>query len=421
MPEHDDFLDDFTAWSRFGATAGGGLHRLAASEEHATARRWLTDWLTARGFTVRIDAVGNLFGLLEWVPGAPYVLVGSHSDSQPSAGRFDGAYGVLAAAHAATGVDGAVAAGQFAPVVNVAVVDWFNEEGARFQPSLMGSGGYVGRYTVDQILERRDLDGVSVREALTNIGFHGSDEPPDAVAYAEVHIEQGRELEKTGTDIGVVTANWAVRKYTVVVHGEQAHTGATSMADRRDALVGAARVVLAVRAVASGHVPDAVLSSVGRFVIEPNSPVVVPSRVRIDVDIRSSDAGTLEKAHAEFVQALAAITDEGEVTVEIVACALRPSTPYPAAGVELTEAVVAEAGYTSRRMLTRAGHDSISLKDVVPTVMLFVPSSNGISHNESEFTEDADLLRGLDVLSAVVRNLTAGALLSDEAREVAAR
>lgn len=412
-PDHE-FLSDFATWSGFGATEAGGLHRLAASAEHGLARRWLMEWLTTRGFTVRVDAVGNIYGLLEWVPGAPFVLTGSHSDSQPFGGRFDGAYGVLAAAHAADRVSRAVASGTLTPTMNLAVVDWFNEEGARFQPSLMGSGVYIDAFTPEQILDTTDRNQISVRQALSDLGLQGSDTAPAAAAYAEIHIEQGRVLEDSGTDIGLVTANWTVRKYTVVVNGEQAHTGATSMSDRRDALVGAAKVVLAARAVADNYPNGDVLSAVGRFAIEPNSPVVVPNRVTIDVDIRSNSAQNLDEAHTAFEHALTAIGSAGEVDVVIDTCSLRPSTAYPAAGVALAGDVVAAAGLTGRRMFTRAGHDSINLKDRVPTVMLFIPSVNGISHNEAEFTADSDLLNGVDVLTGVLHRLTAGELCSPD-------
>lgn len=403
-PDAAEFLSDFAEWSTFGATDRGGLHRMAATTAHAEARRWLLGRITASGADTRVDWVGNAFGLFEWLPGEPFVLIGSHSDSQPDGGRFDGAYGVLAALHAAVRLDRAVAAGAMRPVRNIAVVDWFNEEGARFQPSLMGSGVHIGKFTVDEVLAIADRSGTSVGDALATHGLAGTGPAPATAAYAEIHIEQGRVLEATGTDIGLVTANWAVRKYTVVVHGEQAHTGATSMADRRDALVGAARVVLAAHEIPGAFPVDTVLSAVGRFHIEPNSPVVVPARVTVDVDLRAEDEPTLEQAHERFTEALAAITADG-LRAEIAACALRPSTPYPPAGVDLAEEVATAAGLSSRRMRTRAGHDSINLKDVVPTVMLFVPSVDGISHSDREFTADPDLCHGVDVLTGVARRL----------------
>ncbi|TWS25044.1 M20 family metallo-hydrolase [Tsukamurella sputi] len=403
--EAQRFLSDFATWSGFGATPDGGLHRLAGSRTHAQARQWLAERLTEWGAHTSFDRIGNLFGRFEWVPGAPYVLVGSHSDSQPNGGRFDGALGVLAAAHAATRIDRAVRTGTTAPRFNLAVVDWFNEEGARFTPSVMGSGCFTGGLDTDRLLATADLDGVTVAAALTATGMRGDDAGPPAVAYAELHIEQGRELDDSGDRIGAVTANWAVRKCTVVVHGEQSHTGATSMADRRDALVGAAHVVLAVRDVANSFPADEVLSAVGRIHVEPGSPVVVPSRVTLNVDLRAHSAARLDEAYTQLVAAFNAITATGENTVEIADCALRETEPFWPAGVRIAHKAAADAGFPVRDLMTRAGHDAVALNRVVPTILAFVPSVNGVSHSAHEFTRDCDLLAGVDVLTSIAEQL----------------
>ncbi|WP_168701891.1 M20 family metallo-hydrolase [Gordonia paraffinivorans] len=403
-----DFLADFTTMSTFGATAAGGVERQAATAEDGQTRRFLVDWFDRHGFTTKVDAVGNMYGLKEFVPGAPYVLVGSHLDSQPSAGRFDGAYGVLAGAHAAQRVADRVDDGSLAPRYNVAAVNWFNEEGARFTPSLMGSGVYIGKFDADATLELTDHAGITVRDALSAIGFHGDDEPPTAVSYAEIHIEQGPVLERENTTIGIVTANWTARKYTISVHGEQAHTGATHMAHRHDALVGAARVVLAVRELTSMFPAELVLGSVAQFDVEPKVAGVVPAKVTMAVDVRSSDPDTLEKAHDELCAAIARIDSDGEVHVSIDSSAPRLSTSYQTEGIELAEQVARDLGLSHRRMLTMAGHDSVNLKDIVPTVMLFVPSVDGISHNEREFTRDDDLVAGVEMLTETLARMVRG-------------
>lgn len=414
MPETIDtdsrrFLSDFATWSGFGATPDGGLHRLAGTPAHAQARRWLAERLTEWGARTSFDRIGNLFGRFEWVPGAPYVLIGSHSDSQPNGGRFDGALGVLAAAHAAARIDRAVSAGTSAPRLNLAVVDWFNEEGARFTPSVMGSGCFTGGLDTERMLATADLDGVTVAEALAATGMRGDDAGPTAAAYAELHVEQGRELDDSGDRIGAVAANWAVRKYTVVVHGEQSHTGATSMADRRDALVGAAHVVLAAREVAAAYPADEVLSAVGRIRVEPGSPVVVPSLVTLHVDLRAHSAARLDEAHARLLAAFDAVTAAGETTVEIADCTLREAEPFWPAGVRITHKAAADAGLPVRDLLTRAGHDAVALNRVVPTILAFVPSVDGVSHSTHEFTRDCDLLAGVDVLSSIAEQLVTSA------------
>ncbi|OZC89958.1 Zn-dependent hydrolase [Rhodococcus sp. 06-412-2C] len=394
--------------SEFGATAAGGVHREAATADDGRTRRFLADWFDRHGFTTTVDSVGNMYGTVEFVPGAQYVLVGSHLDSQPTAGKYDGAYGVLAAAYAAREVADCVERGSVTPQFNLAVVNWFNEEGSRFSPSLMGSGVFIGKFDADDILKVTDRSGVSVRDALSDIGFHGDAKPPEAVSYAEIHIEQGPILEQEGTTIGIVTANWAARKYSITVHGEQSHTGATHMALRHDALVGASRVVLAARELTTQFPEQALLASVGEFDVEPNSPIVVPSTVTMAIDIRSPDPDVLEQAHGLLLAAIDAVDADGEVHVSIDTSALRPSTSYQVEGVELAEQAAEDLGLSCRQMLTMAGHDSVNLKDIVPTVMLFVPSVDGISHSEKELTHDSDLLDGVKMLAETVARLVRG-------------
>ncbi|OAK51747.1 M20 family metallo-hydrolase [Rhodococcoides kyotonense] len=399
------FLDDFTTMSSFGATAAGGVDRQAATAEDGLTRRFLADWFDRHGLTTVVDPVGNMYGAIEFVPGAPYVLVGSHLDSQPTAGKFDGAYGVLAAAHAAREIADRVEQGSLTPQFNVAAVNWFNEEGSRFSPSVMGSGVYIGKFDVEDTLNITDRAGVTIREALSDIGFHGDGTPPPAAFYAEIHIEQGPILEKEDTTIGIVTANWAARKYSITVHGEQSHTGATHMAMRHDALVGASKIVVAARELTTKFDDGLLLASVGQFDVEPNSPIVVPSKVTMAIDIRSSDPDVLEQAHAMLLDA---IEQETEVQVSIDTSSLRPSTSYQGEGVELAEKAATDLGLSYRRMLTMAGHDSVNMKDIVPTVMLFVPSVDGISHSEKELTHDDDMVDGVRMLTETVARLVRG-------------
>jgi N-carbamoyl-L-amino-acid hydrolase len=400
------FLTDFAELSAIGATPAGGVDREAATDADGRARDWLRAWFVEHGLQCRLDAVGNMYGCADFAPDTPYVLLGSHLDSQPTSGRFDGAYGVLAAAYAAVRVADRPDAARY----NIAAVNWFNEEGSRFSPSLMGSAVYVGKMAADAVLDTVGKDGSSVRDALLRIGYHGGDVAPKANSYAEIHIEQGRTLIDEDLDVGVVTCNWAAYKYSITVHGEQSHTGATHMRYRQDALVAASQVVLAVRAVADEFGPDTVLGSVGRFTVEPNSPVVVPSRVRLAADLRALEAETVEAAHARFLERVAEIEQAGDGHVEIESAAFRPSTRYQDSGIALAGAVLDDLGLRWRTLPTMAGHDSVSLKDVVPTVMLFIPSVDGVSHNEREYSTDAHLLAGLHTLTATAARMAAGAL-----------
>ncbi len=405
------FLDDFTALSTFGATERGGVHREAASDADAAQRAWFADWLSARGFRVCFDGAGNQFGLLDLVPGAPYVLVGSHLDSQPFGGRFDGAYGVLAAGHAAHRIALRDTDARF----NIGVVNWFNEEGSRFTPSLMGSSVFTGALEADTALDIHDLAGVRVGDRLAELGHLGvpGDGAPtidDVASYAEIHIEQGRVLEDTGTTIGLVEATWSAHKYFLTVLGEQSHTGSTVMAERRDALLGAAHLTVLARELADSlSTPDAPLhTSVSQMTVEPNSPVTVARQVRLHLDLRSPDEAVLARANSVLHERIPAIEQTARVEVSVAGAHHWGVRPYPAAGVELARSRAEALGLTYRPIMTLAGHDSVNMNGRVPTVMLFVPSVEGISHNERELTHDADAEAGVDLLTEVLGRMAAG-------------
>ncbi|MFE4835333.1 M20 family metallo-hydrolase [Arthrobacter sp. NPDC056691] len=403
------FVQDFRTMSAFGATANGGVDRQAGTAPDGEQRRWLAGLLEARGFTVRFDRAGNQWGLYEAVPGAPFVVVGSHMDSQPTAGRYDGAYGVLAAAHAAFRLVERWEAGAPAPKFNLAVVNWFNEEGSRFKPSMMGSSVYTGKLELQAALDTTDAAGVTVRDALDAIGCRADYEGPVAAYCAEIHIEQGRSMEREGITIGLVSSNWAANKYEFVVHGEQAHTGSTVIADRRDALLGASMLVVAARELAD-RFPGVLHTSVGQLNVYPNSPVVVPSRVNLLLDLRSADEAVLAEADALLHARIADIERLANVAVEKHHSHSWPVTPYQPEGVELAAKVAADLGLSNKEVMTLAGHDSTNMKDIVPTVMLFVPSVDGVSHNEHEYTTDEDIVAGLAMLTEVVSRLCSGAL-----------
>lgn len=404
------FLQEFATLSAFGATRGGGVERQAGSPADGEQRAWLAGILRHKGFDVSFDQVGNQFGLLELNPGAPYVLVGSHLDSQPTAGRYDGAYGVLAAAHAAFRLAEEWRADGTTPRYNLAVVNWFNEEGSRFKPSMMGSSVYTGKMTPEDVLAITDPAGITVREALEATAALGRGSGPKAAYAAEIHIQQGRSMERDGITIGVVDSNWAANKYEFEVRGEQAHTGSTVITDRHDALLGASMLVVAAREIAD-HFPDgAVHTSVGQLDVHPNSPVVVPSMVTLLLDLRSADEELLAEADKMLHDRIDQIERAARVEIRKTGSHCWPVTPYQPEGVALGEKIAANRGLTYTRVKTLAGHDSTNLKDMVPTVMLFVPSVEGISHNEHEYTTDQDIISGLHVLTDVVRSLCLGEL-----------
>lgn len=407
------FLLDFQKMSEFGATIRGGVNREAGTGADFQTRNWFRKIMTDRGFSVRQDTAGNQFAMLNLLNNddAPCVLIGSHLDSQPMAGRFDGAYGVLAAAHAAQRVAEHVAREEVTPKLNLAVVNWFNEEGSRFSPSMMGSSVYTGKMPLETALQTTDRTGTSVRESLSNTADN-SLPAPTAASYAEIHVEQGRILEDAENTIGLVDATWAAKKYRITVLGEQGHTGSTLMKDRHDALYGAAKFIVAARELTEQFEDGALHSSVSELGLLPNSPVTIAREVKINLDLRSANVEVLQRAESLLAKQVQEIEQTANIKIEQKLTHEWGLVPYPPEGVDLAEKAVQELNLPYQRIMTVAGHDSTNMKDRVPTVMLFVPSVEGVSHHEAELTKDDDMLAGVDALTAVVSRLVSGELLS---------
>lgn len=410
---HDQFLADFATMSGFGATPGGGVDRQAGTPADHATRAWFSQWLAEHGYTETVDEAGNQFGAVELVQGAPYVLVGSHLDSQPLAGRYDGAYGVLAAAHAGARVAAEAKAGNLEPAYNLAVVNWFNEEGSRFAPSMMGSGVFTGKLQLEDALATDDPAGTTVAQALA-AGHRAPDGNAPVLAqvarYAEIHIEQGRNLEESGTQVGIVDRTWAASKYRVTVDGAQSHTGATRMEDRRDALFGAALVIAAARELAAEFEPGLLHTSVSELYVLPNSPVTIARQVLMNLDLRSPDESVLALAMERLAKRIIDAEADSRTEIRLDLTHNWGVVSYQPKGAALGRASAESLGYTHTDVMTVAGHDSTNMKDVVPTVMLFVPSVEGISHNEAEYTRDDDALRGVELLTDVTRSLVRGEL-----------
>ena len=395
----------FEQVAAIGRTERGGLNRLAASAEEGQARDVVCGWLAERGFALQTDPVGNVYARLALAGSgaeAPCILTGSHLDSQPRGGRYDGAYGVIGACVAADAIRRAPPPGC---THDLAVVIWTNEEGARFAPSMLGSGVYAGHYDVDYALARQDGQGVSLREALQAIGYHGSGQgPAHPAACVELHIEQGPELERQGARIGVVEGNWGTMKYIVTFQGVAAHTGPTPMAERRDALLAAGHLIVACRAL-SDRTGGRLLSSVGRLDVQPNSTNVVAECVQLYAEMRATDNTMLEQACADFEVAVREAARVAGVQAQSVRVTDRPAGVFDAALCNRIEQAASALSLSSRRLHTVAGHDAVSLRRRCPAAMVFVPSVKGISHNEAEHTDPADLEAGTKVLAAVLWGL----------------
>lgn len=397
-------LAEFAA---FGATPEGGIDRPEATEANGQARDHFRAWLEAAGFAVRVDAVGNMFGLLELAgPEAPWLLTGSHLDSQPKGGRLDGTYGVLASTVAAESVRSALLREGAAPRANLAVVSWTNEEGARFQPSVLGSSTYAGIHAPGWALERRDGRGISVGEALAAIGYRGNDPPaPKPFAYVELHVECGPLLEQAGRTLGVIDRWWGARKLELVYQGEPSHTGPTPMARRRDALYAAAALMAGLRAMADAAPDDSLRTSVGRLEVEPNSPNVVPARVTLFIELRSPFPDVLERAGAELMELAQASAERARVGWIVRRDELRRPGRFDAGLQRLAATVAAGLGHPAMSLDTIAAHDAVPLATICPSLVVVTPSKGGLCHTPLEDTDPADLERGLQLLTGMLDRL----------------
>ncbi len=394
-----------TAVSRHGATEAGGVDRPALTDAHAAARGWLREIFAARGYTTRIDAIGNVFGVLErGGPDAPLVMSGSHLDSQPLGGRFDGAYGVVAAVAAIEAVRAAADAAGLAPRCNFAVADWMNEEGARFQPSLLGSGVFGGEHTLDFALTRRDGDGRAVGEELDRVGYRGGDPAPDPAAYLEFHVECGPELEAAGKTIAPFMRYWGAIKVRAAMIGEQAHTGPTAMARRKDALLGAAHLIAALRTLPD-QAADVLHTSVGRLEVEPNSPNIVPGRATMFIELRSPSPAVLEAAEETLNRLLVECAAKAGVDYAVLSVDRRPAGAFDARLATMAEAEAAALGLETMRLDTIGGHDAIPVGRRCPAIVVAVPSVGGVCHNAAEYTAPEDLYAGAQVLARMLWRL----------------
>lgn len=385
--------------ARIGGTEKGGVCRLALTDLDRQGRDLFVNWAMEAGCEVRVDGIGNIFARR---PGRdnslPAVMTGSHIDTQPTGGKFDGNYGVLAGLEVLRTLNDAGV--QTDAPLELAV--WTNEEGSRFVPVMMGSGVYAGAFTLEHALSQQDRDGVSVREALHGIGYDGDAAVPPAQpggvgAYFEAHIEQGPVLEAADTVIGVVTAALGQRWYDVVLTGVEAHAGPTPMPLRRDALLAASELVLAVNQIALAHAPNA-RGTVGWMDVFPNSRNVIPGRVRMTVDLRAADDATLSAMDTALRAAADAAAAARGVTAQVDQVVYFPPQPFAPALVDSVREGAQGLSMSAMDVVSGAGHDAVYLARVAPAAMIFVPCKDGISHNEIEDARPEHLEAGCNVL-----------------------
>ena len=385
---------------RIGATAKGGVNRQALTDGDRQARDLFQRWCREAGCELRTDGVGNMFARRagRQAAAAP-VLAGSHLDTQPSGGRFDGAYGVLAALEAVrTLADAGIETAR-----PIEIVAWTNEEGCRFAPAMAGSGVFAGLLDGDQVLAATDRAGASFGAELDRIGWRGT-EPVggrEVAAYFEAHIEQGPILEMTANRIGVVTGAQALRWFDVALTGTESHAGTTPMIDRRDALAGAARLVEAVNRIGFAHEPDG-RATVGEMHVAPNSRNTIPGRVLLTVDLRHPDEAALAAMVGELEVAAHDVAGEAALELALEPVARVPAVAFDAGCIAAVAAAAEACGYDRMEMISGAGHDACNMARVAPTAMIFIPCEGGISHNEAESATPADCAAGADVLLQAV-------------------
>lgn len=382
--------------AQIGATDKGGVRRLALTELDRQARDLVCQWGREAGLAITVDKIGNVFMRRPGKdPSRSPIVTGSHIDTQPTGGKFDGNYGVLAGLEVVRtlndhGVE------TLAPIE---VAFFTNEEGSRFVPVMMGSGVFAGAFSLETAYAARDVDGNTVRDELARIGYVGDEEPGahPVGAYFEAHIEQGPVLEDHGITIGVVTGVLGIRWYDCVVTGMEAHAGPTPMALRQDALQVATKIMQEVVAIAHRHPPHG-RGTVGMVQVHPNSRNVIPGRVRFSIDLRNATDPLCDAMDREIRAFVAATSAESGLPIAIELVSSYPAQPFHDACIDAVERAAAKLGHSHMRVVSGAGHDAVYMARRAPAGMVFIPCKGGISHNEVEDADPAHVTAGCDVL-----------------------
>ncbi len=392
----DRLWDALMSLADIGATPKGGVCRLALTDLDKQGRDLFVKWAEEAGCTVRIDEVGNIFARRDGRDNSlPPVMTGSHIDTQPTGGKFDGNYGVLAGLEIVRTLNDH----HIQTLAPIEVAVWTNEEGSRFVPVMMGSGVFAGAFPLKHVLAQTDREGHSVGAELRRIGYAGT----TACAhfpintYFEAHIEQGPILEATGNTIGVVTAALGQRWYDVTLVGMEAHAGPTPMALRKDALVAAAGLIQKVNQIALDHAPHA-RATVGWMDVFPNSRNVIPGTVKFSVDLRAASDDVLCAMDSELKAACSALDDGRQIGVALEQVVYFPPQPFHDEQVGAVRGAARQLGLAHIDIVSGAGHDAVYLARVAPTAMIFIPCKDGISHNEIEDAAPAHIESGCNVL-----------------------
>ena len=388
--------DSLMELARIGATPKGGVCRLALTDLDKQGRDLVTRWAREAGMTVTVDKIGNAFMRRPGTDNSlPPIVTGSHIDTQPTGGKFDGNYGVLAGIEVVRTLNDHGIKTR-APIE---VAFWTNEEGSRFVPVMMGSGVFAKAFTLEHAYSAADADGKTVRDELERIGYIGGEEPGahPMGAYFETHIEQGPVLEDHDKVIGVVTGVLGIRWYDCTVTGMEAHAGPTPMALRKDALQVAAKVMQEVVACAHRHPPHG-RGTVGMVRVHPNSRNVIPGSVKFSIDLRNANDELCEAMDADIRAVAGRISAECGLPIEIEQVSAYPAQTFHADCVSAVERAAQQLGYSHMTAVSGAGHDAVYMARLAPTGMIFIPCKDGLSHNEIEDAKPEHITAGCNVL-----------------------
>jgi beta-ureidopropionase / N-carbamoyl-L-amino-acid hydrolase len=399
--DRERLWDTMMTIAKIGATAGGGSRRLALTDEDRQARDQFCAWMRESGCAVTIDQMGNVFARRRGRnDAAPPVMVGSHLDTVPTGGRFDGVIGVMAGVELVRTLDD----DRVRTEHPIEVVLWTNEEGSRFSPFTLGSMVFAGQVSLDFAHARGEVtrpgSGLTVKDELARTGYLGA--APCATrpvaCYFELHNEQGPMLGETGHEVGIVTGSFSARYFVATIRGDAGHVGGAPMDRRRDALVGASRLVLEVNRIGRTYGPDA-RANAPHLELFPNVRGVIPAEVRLSCDVRHAEVATMHRMEAELRDVATRLAKELGMAIEIEQYYEFGPIRFDDGMLALLRDTARRLGYRWRDILTVAGHDAVSMNSICPTAMLFTPSrADGVSHNEREYSTPEDLAAGTNVL-----------------------
>lgn len=390
--------DSIMEMAKIGATENGGSHRLTLSDEDKRGRDLFAEWAKAAGCTITVDRMGNMFARREGKDTSlDPVAMGSHLDTQPFGGKFDGVFGVLAGLEVLRTLND----NNIETIAPLEVVNWTNEEGARFAPSMLASGVFAGKFDLEYALELTAVDtGATLAAELERIGYAGDvicGAHPFA-AFFEPHIEQGPILEANEKSVGVVSDAQGFRWYDISLTGQAAHTGSTPMVGRRNAFLGMSRIALAVDKIADNHAPDARATVGSQVQVGPGSRNIIPGQVDFTVDMRHPDADILAQMDSELQKICKEVAEDIGLELQLEEISYTVPVHFDEACVAAVQKACETVDVSHQVILSGAGHDACYIAHVAPTSMIFVPCKDGISHNEAESSKTEDLEAGCNVL-----------------------